>query len=70
MIHPGVDHLLESPELQAATAATQALATAKAELATAEALEAIIRYAWPGNVRELRTAVEHAVVLAKGDMIE
>ena len=37
---------------------------------TAEALEAIIRYAWPGNVRELRTAVEHAVVLAKGDMIE
>ncbi|MDP7293143.1 MAG: sigma-54 dependent transcriptional regulator, partial [Verrucomicrobiota bacterium] len=37
---------------------------------TAEALEAIIRYTWPGNVRELRTAVEHAVVLAKGDMIE
>ena len=37
---------------------------------TADALESIIRYAWPGNVRELRTAVEHAVVLAKGDMIE
>ena len=37
---------------------------------TAEALEAIIRYAWPGNVRELRTAVEHAVVLGRGDMIE
>jgi len=37
---------------------------------TADALEAIIRYAWPGNVRELRTAVEHAVVLAKGEMIE
>ena len=37
---------------------------------TAEALEAIIRYTWPGNVRELRTAVEHAVVLARGDMIE
>ena len=37
---------------------------------TADALEAIIRYAWPGNVRELRTAVEHAVVLARGEMIE
>ena len=37
---------------------------------TVEALEAIIRYAWPGNVRELRTAVEHAVVLGRGDMIE
>ena len=37
---------------------------------TADALEAVIRYAWPGNVRELRTAVEHAVVLARGEMIE
>ncbi|MBO61467.1 MAG: hypothetical protein CMO63_05805 [Verrucomicrobiales bacterium] len=30
----------------------------------------MIRYEWPGNVRELRTAVEHAVVLSKGDMIQ
>ena len=37
---------------------------------TSEALEAMIRYEWPGNVRELRTAVEHAVVLSKGDMIQ
>ena len=37
---------------------------------TADALEAVIRYAWPGNVRELRTAVEHAVVLARGERIE
>ena len=37
---------------------------------TADALEAVIRYTWPGNVRELRTAVEHAVVLARGEMIE
>ena len=37
---------------------------------TADALEAMIRYDWPGNVRELRTAVEHAVVLAKGEMIQ
>ena len=36
----------------------------------AEALEAMIRYNWPGNVRELRTAVEHAVVLSKSEMIQ
>jgi DNA-binding NtrC family response regulator len=34
---------------------------------TAEALEALMTYRWPGNVRELRTAVEHAVVLARGE---
>ena len=37
---------------------------------TAEALEAMILYNWPGNVRELRTAVEHAVVLSKSEMIQ
>ena len=37
---------------------------------TAEALEAMIRYNWPGNVRELKTAVEHAVVLSKSEMIQ
>jgi len=26
-------------------------------------------YSWPGNVRELRTAVEHAVVLARSEKI-
>ncbi len=36
---------------------------------TAEALEALIHYSWPGNVRELRTAMEHAVVLCRGDRI-
>ena len=36
---------------------------------TAEALEALINHAWPGNVRELRTALEHAVVLCRGDRI-
>ncbi len=30
----------------------------------------LIQYHWPGNVRELRTAVEHGVVLAKGNLIE
>jgi transcriptional regulator of acetoin/glycerol metabolism len=28
-----------------------------------------MNYAWPGNVRELRTAMEHAVVLCRGEKI-
>lgn len=36
---------------------------------TPEALEMLMRYSWPGNVRELRTAIEHAVVLCRGDRI-
>ncbi len=36
---------------------------------TAEALEALMKFAWPGNVRELRTAIEHAVVLSRGERI-
>ena len=36
---------------------------------TAEALQVLMNYAWPGNVRELRTAIEHAVVLCRGEKI-
>jgi len=36
---------------------------------TPEAMDLLLRYRWPGNVRELRTAVEHAVVLSRGDKI-
>jgi len=36
---------------------------------TADALQLLLHYAWPGNVRELRTAVEHAVVLSRGEKI-
>src|SRR5579859_5980713 len=36
---------------------------------TADALEAMMNYSWPGNVRELRTAIEHAVVLSRGERI-
>jgi DNA-binding NtrC family response regulator len=36
---------------------------------TPDAMEALLRHSWPGNVRELRTAMEHAVVLARGDRI-
>ncbi|MGQ0704304.1 MAG: sigma-54-dependent transcriptional regulator [Gemmatimonadales bacterium] len=37
---------------------------------TAEALDAVMVYDWPGNVRELQNALEHAVVLSKGPLIE
>jgi len=36
---------------------------------TTDALELLMQYQWPGNVRELRTAIEHAVVLCRGDKI-
>jgi two-component system response regulator AtoC len=36
---------------------------------TADALETLMNYRWPGNVRELRTAIEHAVVLCRGNTI-
>src|SRR5882672_8053341 len=36
---------------------------------TSDALDLLLRYSWPGNVRELRTAIEHAVVLARTDKI-
>jgi two-component system, NtrC family, response regulator AtoC len=36
---------------------------------TADALEMLMSYSWPGNVRELRTAIEHAVVLCRGERI-
>ena len=34
-----------------------------------EAMQALLQYPWPGNVRELRTALEHAVVLCRGERI-
>ena len=36
---------------------------------TPEALQMLMQHAWPGNVRELRTAIEHAVVLSRGEKI-
>jgi two-component system response regulator HydG len=35
-----------------------------------EALDAVMVYEWPGNVRELENALEHAVVLTRGALIE
>ncbi len=34
-----------------------------------DALDLLVKYQWPGNVRELRTAIEHAVVLCRGEKI-
>lgn len=36
---------------------------------TPEAMQLLMRYPWPGNVRELRTAIEHGVVLCRGEKI-
>jgi two-component system response regulator HydG len=35
-----------------------------------EALAALSRHGWPGNVRELRNAIERAVILCEGGIIE
>ncbi|HVV71318.1 MAG TPA: sigma-54 dependent transcriptional regulator, partial [Verrucomicrobiae bacterium] len=34
-----------------------------------EVLDVLLGYGWPGNVRELRTAIEHAVVLCRGEKV-
>ncbi len=36
---------------------------------TPDGMETLMNYEWPGNVRELRTALEHAVVLCRGERI-
>jgi transcriptional regulator with PAS, ATPase and Fis domain len=35
-----------------------------------EAMRLLDQYSWPGNVRELRNAIERAVILSSGDLIE
>jgi two-component system response regulator HydG len=40
------------------------------EAVSRDALEVLTFYPWPGNVRELENAVERAVVLAKGPLVE
>ena len=37
---------------------------------SAAALEGLINHAWPGNVRALRHAVERAIILSEGPMLE
>jgi PAS domain S-box-containing protein len=35
-----------------------------------EAMSVLLNYEWPGNIRELEHAIEHAMVLSQGQMIE
>jgi len=56
------DHLLAALAAQHGRAATPRPSEA--------ARRAIETYAWPGNVRELVNALERAVVLSKGDVLE
>src|SRR6185436_17600481 len=45
------------------------LAGADAEL-TPEAMDALCRHEWPGNVRELRNALERALIICGGAIID
>jgi DNA-binding NtrC family response regulator len=61
---------LDIPALAAAFLKEFAVDNGKAVTSiSTEALELMLKYHWPGNVRELRAAIEHAVVLCRGDQI-
>lgn len=37
---------------------------------SAQAMQLLLHYHWPGNVRELKTAVDHAVIHCRGQLIQ
>jgi len=72
---------LELPPLRTYRAAIEVLAHVFRERAverhrkdvrriSSSALAALLSYEWPGNVRELKNAIEHAVILADGDVLD
>jgi len=73
-LHIRVPPLRERPEDVAPLArfflAQQAQQEPRPLRFSAEALDALARYAWPGNVRELRNVVVQAAVLAEEGLIE
>ncbi len=62
----GTDIILLAKEFLTEFAKENAKAIAELHL---DAVEALLNHPWPGNVRELRTAIEHAVVLCRSDVI-
>ncbi len=49
--------------------ALQAVTEMRSPIITEEALAELTARNWPGNVRELRNAIEHAVIVSRGDVI-
>ncbi len=45
-------------------------ATKKVEGFSAEAVQCLRAYSWPGNLRELRNAIERAVIMCNGEVVE
>jgi formate hydrogenlyase transcriptional activator len=42
----------------------------KMEGISAAAMESLVHYSWPGNVRELQNAIERALILSHGSILE
>ena len=64
------DRLVDIPAL--ATAFLKEFATENGKPVkgfSTDAMDLMLHYHWPGNVRELRAAVEHAVVLCRGEQV-